>query len=115
MGAAKQAFSAALFVAAMMFEPVLAQEPPRSLHAGTETPHVCLNQKERRALVESGAVLRLAAAMRGVRANVPGALLRVRLCRRSEGFAYVLTVLRHDGKVTHVTVDAVKGTLVGER
>ena len=34
---------------------------------------------------------------------------------RGEGFAYVLTVLGHDGKVTRVIVDAVKGTVVGER
>jgi hypothetical protein len=41
--------------------------------------------------------------------------VRARLCRRPDGFAYVLTVLAHDGKVTRVVVDAVKGTLVGER
>jgi hypothetical protein len=46
---------------------------------------------------------------------VPGTLVRARLCHRGEGMAYVLTVLGHDGKVTRVTVDAVKGTLVGER
>ena len=56
-----------------------------------------------------------AAALRAVRARVPGTLVRARLCHRGEGFAYVLTVLGHDGKVTHVIVDAVKGTVVGER
>ena len=44
-----------------------------------------------------------------------GTLVRARLCHRGEGFAYVLTVLGHDGKVTRVIVDAVKGTVVGER
>ena len=60
-------------------------------------------------------MLHLAAAIHAVRSHVPGTLVRARLCRRAEGFAYVLTVLGHDGKVTRVVVDAVKGTLVGER
>jgi hypothetical protein len=75
----------------------------------------CLNQKERRALVEGGAVMHLAAALHAVRTHVQGTLVRARLCRRGAGLAYVLTVLGHDGKVTRVVVDAVKGTLVGER
>jgi hypothetical protein len=32
-----------------------------------------------------------------------------------DGLVYVLTVLAHDGKVARIVVDAVKGTLVGER
>jgi uncharacterized membrane protein YkoI len=115
MGAAERASVAALLAATIAFAPVRAEEALRPTHAGAESPHACLNQKERRALVENGTVLRLAAAMHAVRSTVPGTLVRARLCRRSDGFAYVLTVLAHDGKVTHVVVDAVKGTLVGER
>jgi uncharacterized membrane protein YkoI len=115
MGAAGRAFVAALFAAAIALAPVRAQETLRLTHAVAETARVCLNQKERRALVENGTVLRLAAAVHAVRTNAPGTLVRARLCRRADGFAYVLTVLAHDGKVMHVTVDAVKGTLVGER
>jgi uncharacterized membrane protein YkoI len=75
----------------------------------------CLNQKERRALIESGAIVHLASAMHAVRSRVPGTLVRARLCRRGDSLDYVLTVLAHDGKVTRVVVDAAKGTLVGER
>ena len=78
-----------------------------------ELADVCLDQKERRALVESNAVLHLAAAIHAVRPHVQGTLVRARLCRRGEGFAYVLTVLARDGKVARLTVDAVKGSLVG--
>jgi len=95
--------------------PARSDDVARPAHGADAAARACLNQKERRALVESGAVLRLAAAMRAVRTHVPGTLVRARLCRRGEGFAYVLTVLGRDGKVTRVAVDAVKGTLVGER
>ena len=90
---------------------------PQPAHAADPAApaRACLNQKERRALVEKGTVLHLAAALRAVRTRVPGTLVRARLCHRGEGFAYVLTVLGHDGKVTRVIVDAVKGTVVGER
>jgi len=42
-----------------------------------------------------------------------GAMVRARLCRGKDGLVYVLTVLARDGKVARITVDAVKGTLVG--
>jgi len=90
-------------------------QPPQAAHGADPAARVCLNQKERRALIEKGTVLHLAAALRAVRTRVPGTLVRARLCHRGEGFAYVLTVLGHDGKVTRVIVDAVKGTVVGER
>jgi uncharacterized membrane protein YkoI len=91
------------------------QPPPAPAHAADPAARGCLNPKDRRALIEKGAVLHLAAALRAVRARVPGTLVGARLCHRGEGFAYVLTVLGHDGKVTRVIVDAVKGTVVGER
>jgi hypothetical protein len=108
--------SAILLILAFMLTPVRAEEALRPTHVGVgaELEYSCLNPKERHALVESGSVIRLAAAMHAVRNIAPGTLVRARLCRRPEGLAYVLTLLAHDGKVTHVAVDAVKGTL-GER
>jgi uncharacterized iron-regulated membrane protein len=77
--------------------------------------HACLDQKERRAVEESGKVIHLAAAMRAARKRAPGTLVQARLCRGKDGLVYVLTVLAHDGKVVRLTVDAVKGTLAGQR
>jgi uncharacterized membrane protein YkoI len=105
----------ALLALAVASAPARAEEGGRPAHGADPAARACLNQKERRALVESGAVLHLAAAMHAVRPHVQGTLVRARLCRRGEGFAYVLTVLGHDGKVARVVVDAAKGTLVGER
>jgi uncharacterized membrane protein YkoI len=93
--------------------PARAEEALRPTHL--EPAHACLNQKERRALIENGPVMRLAAAMHNIRSHVSGTLIRARLCHRGDGFVYVLTVLAHDGKVTRIAVDAVKGTLIGER
>jgi uncharacterized iron-regulated membrane protein len=110
------AITAAAAQEAVQQPPQPPQAPPsQTAHGAAPAARVCLNQKERRALIEKGSVLHLAAALRAVRTRVPGTLVRARLCHRGEGFAYVLTVLGHDGKVTRVIVDAVKGTVVGER
>jgi hypothetical protein len=107
--------SFSLAIATAGAQEAVVQPPPPLPHAADPAARGCLNPKERRALIEKGTVLHLAAALRAVRTRVPGTLVRARLCHRGEGFAYVLTVLGHDGKVTRVIVDAVKGTVVGER
>jgi uncharacterized membrane protein YkoI len=76
-----------------------------------EITNACLDQKERRAEVESGHVVRLATALRAVRSKMPGTLVRARLCHGNDGLVYVLTLLARDGKVARLTVDAAKGTL----
>jgi uncharacterized membrane protein YkoI len=78
-----------------------------------EVAHDCLDQKERRAEIESGRVVQLDVALRAARSKMPGILVRARLCRGNDGLVYMLTVLARDGKVARLTVDAVKGTLVG--
>ena len=88
---------------------LLALAPARA----AELAHNCLDQKERRAEVESGRVVRLDTALRAIRSKMPGTLVRARLCRGNDGLVYVLTVLARDGKVTLLTVDAAKGTLAG--
>ena len=86
---------------------ILSVAPARA----AELAHACLDQKERRAEVESGRVVRLDTALRAVRSKMPGTLVRARLCRGNDGLVYVLTVLARDGKVARLTVDAAKGTL----
>jgi uncharacterized membrane protein YkoI len=86
---------------------VLSLAPARA----AELAHNCLDQKERRAEIESGRVVRLDTAMRAARSKMPGTVVRARLCRGNDGLVYVLTVLARDGKVARLTVDAAKGTL----
>jgi uncharacterized membrane protein YkoI len=93
-----------------------AATPAGSPHPEVAAPqHACLDQKERKAAEESGKVINLAAAMRAARKRAPGTLVQARLCHGKDGLVYVLTVLAGDGKVARLTVDAVKGTVVGER
>jgi uncharacterized membrane protein YkoI len=87
-------------------------EPPRP---GAAIAHTCLDQKERKAVEESGKVIHLAVAMRAARKRAAGTLVQARLCHGQDGLVYVLTLLARDGKVARLTVDAVKGTLVGQR
>ncbi len=114
MGNAGRIAAAGLLTLAGALAPAWAEEAAHPAHA-IELTHGCLSQKERRVLVDSGSVLRLAAAMHAVRSHVSGTLVRARLCRRPEGLVYLLTVLAHDGKVVRLTVDAAKGTLVSGR
>jgi uncharacterized membrane protein YkoI len=85
----------------------------RGVAARAAAAHACLDQKERRAEIESGRVIHLAAAIHAATSRMPGTVVRARLCHGHNGLVYVLTVLARDGKVARLTVDAVRGTLLG--
>jgi uncharacterized membrane protein YkoI len=97
---------------------LLALSPARAEDAvrpepAAEPALTCLNQKERHAEIESGRVVRLTTALRAAKARMSGTLVQARLCRGHDGLVYVLTVLARDGKVARITVDAIKGALIG--
>ena len=102
-----------LLLASVIALGVARGEEARSVRA--PSGHACLDQKERRAETASGAVVRLAAAIHAAKSRMPGTVVQARLCHGQDGLVYVLTVLARDGKVARIVVDAVKGTLVGER
>ena len=97
-------FACRFAVAALI---ILSLAPVRA----AELAHACLDQKERRAEIESGRVVRLDTALRAAKSKMPGTLVRAQLCRGNDGLVYVLTLLARDGKVARLTVDAAKGTL----
>ena len=111
MTAAPRFANFALLALVVAGAPVCAEEAARPAHG--EGEHACLDQKERRAEIESGRLVRLSAAIRAAKSRMPGTVVRVRLCHGHDGLVYVLTVLAHDGKVARIVVDAVKGTFVG--
>jgi len=113
-GLATLSACAALGLAASASADEAGRPPPRE---STLVARTCLNQRERHAEVEAGRVVKLTAALHAAKSRMAGTLVRARLCHGhnfgQNGLVYVLTVLAHDGKVTRLTVDAVKGTLVG--
>ena len=102
---------------AFLLAPAHAAEPVRPAHPRVVPPsgYVCLNHQERRAANESGKLVHLATAIHSAKKRMPGTVVRARLCRDKDELVYVLTVLARDGKVARLTVDAVKGTVVGNR
>ncbi|MGC1777286.1 MAG: hypothetical protein WBB34_05015 [Xanthobacteraceae bacterium] len=92
-----------------------AGRPARGDAVHPDAEHTCLNQKERRAETDSGKLIRLSAAMHAAQHRLPGAVVRARLCRGTDGLVYVLTVLAHDGKVARISVDAMKGGSAADR
>jgi uncharacterized membrane protein YkoI len=91
---------------------VLAMLAPSS---ASEPIGACLRKEQRRAVIASGQVVRLAAAIRTVHARRGGEVIKARLCKGPNGFVYVLTLLARDGKVTRTTVDATNGAVLGSR
>lgn len=63
---------------------------------------LCLTRKETRAAVKGG----LAARPGRLGKRLPGKVLRMDLCRGGAGLVWVVTMLRGDGRVVEVVVDA---------
>jgi uncharacterized membrane protein YkoI len=82
-------------------------------------PRACLGRAEQTAAISHGQAVTLAAAIRSARGSVRGhgtrEVVGARLCREERGLVYLLTLLSRDGKVTHATVDATSGKVVGAR
>jgi hypothetical protein len=102
-------------IAVLAFNPARSEDVASPPPAAAPVPHVCLDQKERRAEYDAGKIVRLSIAMRAARSRMAGSVVQARLCHGKDGLVYMLTVLGHDGKVARISVDAAKGTLVGGR
>jgi uncharacterized membrane protein YkoI len=78
-----------------------------------EAPHGCVSKIEQRDMLARREVIPLADAIRAARPQQIGDVLRAQLCRGPEGgFAYVLTLLPRNGKVTRVLIDASNGNVI---
>ena len=83
---------------------------PLAEAAVVEAATDCLGREQRRAVVASGKVVPLSAAIRAAHAR-KNEVVKARLCQSPKGLVYLLTLLARDGKVTQATVDAASGKL----
>ena len=85
-----------------------------SAFAGEEEPlRGCVSKIEQRDMLARREVIPLADAIRSARPQQIGDVLRAQLCRGPQGgFAYVLTLLPRNGKVTRVLIDASNGNVI---
>jgi uncharacterized membrane protein YkoI len=67
----------------------------------------CFSPQETRRHVVAGKIVPPALVMRKARQSMPNSdILRARLCHANNGPVYVITVLRHDGRVVHIMMEA---------
>ncbi len=74
--------------------------------------HACLTAAQAR---EAIAMRRLAEPFRVMQTaahHFQAEALRAKLCRRKDEFIYEISLLRRDGKVIHVSINAVNGKIV---
>ena len=72
----------------------------------------CLTAAESREAVREHKLARPGAVQREAARQSRGEPLRSRLCRWNNDYVYEITLLRRDGKVTHVFIAAVDGRLL---
>ncbi len=79
-------------------------------------PEICLSPGEIQEAIAQGQVIEPRAALLVARRLVPGAdVMRGRLCREDNALIYQVLVLRKDGRLVHVTIDAPSGRIIDGR
>ena len=74
--------------------------------------HPCLSPREMQEVVSSERVVAPALAIAAAKRAVPNAeMLRANMCRDRDALIYVISVLRKDGRVVHVVIDARSGKI----
>jgi hypothetical protein len=79
----------------------------------TESIH-CLSGDELRAAGANGKTVPLATVIHSLH-RAPKDVIKAQLCQEPDRLIYRLTLLGRDGKVKRATVDAINGSVVGER
>jgi uncharacterized membrane protein YkoI len=74
---------------------------------------VCFSVAETRAQIAQHQLAEPFRAMRAAAQRYQGEALNAKLCRWSEDYAYVISLLKRDGHLIHVFMDAADGQVVG--
>lgn len=79
-------------------------------HAAQE--HVCLTAAQAREVVAARRLAEPFRVMQTTARHFQAEALRAKLCRRKDELVYEITLLRRDGRVIHVSLNAVSGKIV---
>jgi hypothetical protein len=85
---------------------------PKRLPNGEPSKRSCLSQAETRETVVARKLFAPYLALRAASARAHGETIGVRLCRLAEVLVYDVTVLRRDGRVVKVIIDAASGRIL---
>jgi hypothetical protein len=83
--------------------------------AQTEQERVCFSTAETRDKILTHGLFEPFRAMRSAAGRMQAEAIGVKLCRWSEELVYELSLLRHDGHVIHVFIDAKTGQPIGSK
>jgi uncharacterized membrane protein YkoI len=80
-----------------------------------EHEHLCFSAAETRDKILTHGLFEPFHAMRNVAGPLQAEALGVKLCRRSDELVYELSLLRHDGRVIRVFIDAKTGQAIDSK
>ena len=73
---------------------------------------VCFNSSETREKIVSRRLSEPFQLLRGAAGQAQGEALRAKLCRWNDDYVYEISVLRHDGHIVYIYLNAVSGQAV---
>lgn len=86
-----------------------------SARSEPEQERVCFSAAETRDKILAHGLFEPFHAMRSTAGRMQAEALAVKLCRWKEDLVYELSLLRHDGRVIHVFIDAKTGQAIGSK
>ncbi|MGH6846980.1 MAG: PepSY domain-containing protein [Methylocella sp.] len=98
----------AVFVTAYLGSSAAARTEP-------EADRVCFSTAETREKILAHGLFEPFRVMRSAANRSQAEAIGVKLCRWSEEFVYEMSLLRHDGRVIHVFVNAKTGRVIGSK
>lgn len=82
-------------------------------HAEPQHVRTCFNSAETREKIVSRRLSEPFRLLRGAAGRVQGEALRAKLCRWNDDYVYEIALLRRDGRIVHVYLNATNGQSVG--
>ena len=102
-------------VATIIFAGLMTVSGHGPARAGEPSPEsgYCLHPGEARSAIAQFRLLDSSEALVKAASRMQADALAGKLCRWSEQFVYEITLLRRDGRVIHISIDAITGKTLG--